>query len=156
MDESERPKDQAYLDSLRIAPEGATMSAPEGATMSELVHSRSARFVLSASLVPGIIAIMPKLLMWVASRVWEVWFRSWSWITAAVFQGSMLWRRRNCHISRKRIRIRAGDSLSGSSSESEGDSCQGCQKVMSVFHVMSEDPTEDSTSSVFRLFRHVS
>ena len=134
-DSNERPKDQAYQDSLRVASEGVTMS--------EMVHSESARLALLESL-PGTIATMPKLLMWVASRIWDVWipwlaFRTWDiyilqlafriwdvWIrswpctTAGVSQPSGLWRRGNYLSSRKRIK--AGDSLSGSSSESEGDS----------------------------------
>ena len=51
---------------------------------------------------------------------WDVWIRSWPCITAVVSQPSGLWCRGNYHSSRKRIR--AGDSLSGSSSESEGKS----------------------------------
>ena len=134
-DTNKRLKDQAYQDSLRVAPEGVTMS--------ELVHSKRARLVMLESL-PGMIANMPKLLMWVASHIWDVWIpllafrtwdiwtlqlafhiwdmwiRSWPCITAAVSQPSGLWRRGNYHSSRKRIK--AGDFVSSLSSESEGDS----------------------------------
>ena len=116
-----RPQDQAQLPSLRVAPEGAPIL--------EAVHSRGSRFVLLESL-PGMIATMPMLLMWVASCIWDVWKRSWPYIMATVCQASKLWRRESSHRSRKRIR--AGDSLSGLSSELEGLS------VSSVFAFSSD------------------
>ena len=52
-----------------------------------------------------------------------MWILIWPWITVTVSQASVPWRRENYHSSRKCINsIKAGDSLSGSLSESEGDS----------------------------------